>query len=179
MRTAQRVGIFGGLFDPPHIGHLIIAQAILDEFRLGTVIFVPAGKPPHKRAHSSYAARFAISDIEKHMPGRTYTVDVIAALRASIPGSLYLIIGSDQWEEIDTWKRPDDIFKLCRIIVAPRPGYTLDTCRQRYPMIRISKTPLMDVSSTMIRKKIKQHNSIQYYVTPEVLKYIKRKKLYG
>jgi nicotinate-nucleotide adenylyltransferase len=192
MRTAQRVGIFGGLFDPPHIGHLIIAQAILDEFRLGTVIFVPAGKPPHKRAHSSYAARFhmtelsirgnphfAISDIEKYMPGRTYTVDVIAALRASIPGSLYLIIGSDQWEEIDTWKRPDDIFKLCRIIVAPRPGYTLDTCRQRYPMIRISKTPLMDVSSTMIRKKIKQHNSIQYYVTPEVLKYIKRKKLYG
>jgi len=192
MSTPRRVGIFGGLFDPPHIGHLIIAQAILDEFRLGTVIFVPAGNPPHKRAYSSYATRyhmtelairgnphFAVSDIEKHMPGRTYTVDVLAALRASLPGSLYLIIGSDQWEEIDAWKRPEDIFKLCRVIVAPRPGHALDICRQRYPMIRISKTPLLDISSTMIRKKVKQHHSIRYHVVPDVLNYIKRKKLYG
>lgn len=192
MNTPRRVGIFGGLFDPPHLGHLIIAQAVLDEFRLASVIFVPAGNPPHKRSHSSYATRyhmtelairgnpyFAVSDIEKHMTGKTYTVDVIAALRASMKGSLYLIIGSDQWEEIDTWKRPDDLFRLCRVIVAPRPGHTLETCRRRYPMIRISTTPLLDISSTMIRKKIRQHHSIQYYVTPDVLKYIKRKKLYG
>ena len=192
MTKGQRVGVFGGLFDPPHIGHLIIAQAILDEFRLQRIIFVPAGKPPHKRAHSSYAARyhmtelairgnprFAVSDIEKHMPGTTYTVDVIAALRASLQGRLYLIIGSDQWEEIDTWKRPQELFKLCRVIVAPRPGHAFDACRRRYPMIRISKTPLLDVSSTMIRKKIKNHHSIRYYVTVDVLNYIKRKKLYG
>lgn len=192
MKTAQRVGIFGGLFDPPHIGHLIIAQAIRDEFRLHRVIFVPSGNPPHKRAHAPYAARyhmtelairgnpqFAVSDIEKHMSGTTYTVDVIAALRASIPGRLFLIIGSDQWEEIDTWKRPHELFKLCRVIVAPRPGHASETCRQRYPEIRISKTPLLDISSTMVRKKIRRHHSIRYCVTPDVSNYIKRKKLYG
>ncbi|UCC12022.1 MAG: nicotinate (nicotinamide) nucleotide adenylyltransferase [candidate division WOR-3 bacterium] len=192
MSKGQRVGIFGGLFDPPHIGHLIIAQAVLDEFRLHQIIFVPAGNPPHKRAHSSYAARyhmtklairdnryFAISDIEKHMPGKTYTVDVVAALRASLQARLYLIIGSDQWEEIGTWKRPQELFKLCRVIVAPRPGHTLDTHRLSHPMLHVSKTPLLDVSSTMIRKKIKNHHSIMYYVRADVLKYIKRKKLYG
>ena len=169
MSKGQRVGIFGGLFDPPHIGHLIIAQAILEEFRLHQIIFVPAGNPPHKRAHSSYAVRFhmtelaargnrnfAISDIEKHMPGKTYTVDVVAALRASLGGHLHLIIGSDQWEEIDTWKKPEQLFKLCRVIVAPRPGHTLHTRRSRHPKLHISKTPLLDVSSTMIRRKVKK-----------------------
>jgi len=192
MSTPRRVGIFGGLFDPPHLGHLIIAQAILDEFRLQKIIFVPAGNPPHKRTYSSYATRyhmtelaiqgnphFAISDIEKEMSGKTYTVEVVAALRKTVTGRLYLIIGSDQWEEIDTWKRPDDLFKACRVIVAPRPGHTLETCRRRYPMIQISTTPLLDISSTMIRKKIRQHHSIRYYVTPDVLQYIKKKKLYG
>jgi nicotinate-nucleotide adenylyltransferase len=120
MKKARRVGIFGGLFDPPHIGHLIIAQAILDEFRLQKIMFVPAGNPPHKRAHSPYATRyhmtelairdnpqFTVSDIERHMSGKTYTVEVVAALRREVSGSPYLIIGSDQWKEIDTWKRPD------------------------------------------------------------------------
>jgi nicotinate-nucleotide adenylyltransferase len=192
MKKARRVGIFGGLFDPPHIGHLIIAQAILDEFRLQKIMFVPAGNPPHKRAHSPYATRyhmtelairdnpqFTVSDIERHMSGKTYTVEVVAALRREVSGSPYLIIGSDQWKEIDTWKRPDDLFDLCKVIVAPRPGHTLDTRSRHYPLIRISTTPLLDISSTMIRKKIRQHRSVRYYVTPDVLQYIKRKKLYG
>lgn len=191
MKRIEKVGVFGGLFDPPHIGHLIIAQSVLEEFKLDKIIFVPAGNPPHKHKFSPYDTRykmtelaimgnqkFSISDIEKEIPGKTYTIGVLKNLKQQIKGMIYLIIGCDQWEEINTWKTPEELFKCCKIIVMPRSRYSIRKVGRFCKKILISHAPLIDISSTDIRKKVKHNCSIQYLVPNEVYKYIKRKRLY-
>ncbi len=187
----KKIGIFGGLFDPPHIGHLIIAQSVLEELHLDKVIFVPAGNPPHKLRYSPYTIRykmteiaikdnkkFSISNIEKVMLGKTYTVEVVRELRKKIRGTLYLIIGSDQWLEIETWRAPQKLFKECRVVVVPRPGYKIEKPALVSKKIFVSNTPLMDISSSDIREQIGKKGNIQYLVVPAVYSYIKRRKLY-
>lgn len=191
MKKIEKVGVFGGLFDPPHIGHLIIAQSVLEEFKLSKIIFVPAGNPPHKHKFSSYDTRykmtelaimgnqkFSISDIEKEIPGKTYTVEVLKNFKQQIKGMIYLIIGCDQWEEINTWKTPEELFKCCKIIVMPRLRHSIRKTERFSNKVLISHAPLIDISSTNIRKNVKHNYSIQYLVPNEVYKYIKRKKLY-
>ncbi len=191
MKRIEKVGVFGGLFDPPHIGHLIIAQSVLEEFKLDKIIFVPAGNPPHKHKFSPYDTRykmtelaimgnqkFSISDIEKEIPGKTYTIGVLKNLKQQIKGMIYLIIGCDQWEEINTWKTPEELFKCCKIIVMPRSRHSIRKVGRLCKKILISHAPLIDISSTEIRKKVKHNCSIQYLVPNEVSKYIKRKRLY-
>jgi nicotinate-nucleotide adenylyltransferase len=191
MKKIEKVGVFGGLFDPPHIGHLIIAQSVLEEFKLGKIIFVPAGNPPHKHKFSPYDTRykmtelaimdnqkFSISDIEKEIPGKTYTVEVLKNFKQQIKGMIYLIIGCDQWEEINTWKTPEELFKCCKIIVMPRLRHSIRKAGRFCKKILISHAPLIDISSTEIRKKVNHNCSIQYLVPNEVSKYIKRKRLY-
>lgn len=190
-QASKRIGIFGGLFDPPHIGHLIIAQSVLEEFSLDTIVFVPAGNPPHKSKYSSFAVRFAmtahaiknnkkfgLSDIENRIPGKTYTIDVIREFRKMTQGRLYLIIGSDQWAEIKTWRAPRALLRECRIVVVPRTGYRIRKSMQRKPTIRVSSAPRIDISSTLIRKRVRDRKSIQYLVTPAVHTYIKQHRLY-
>ena len=187
----RRTGIFGGLFDPPHIAHCIIAQTVLEEFDLHTVIFVPAGNPPHKKKYSPYSVRcemtraairnnplFQISDIERHLRGKTYTIDVVHALKDQYKGDLFLIIGSDQWEEFETWKTPNALLNTCSIIVVSRPGYDTTTLQRSTKNIFVAHCPMIDISSTMIRKKVSQNESIRYLVPSEVLKLIQKKKLY-
>jgi nicotinate-nucleotide adenylyltransferase len=186
-----RTGILGGLFDPPHLGHLIVAQFILDEFRLQKILFVPAGRPPHKRIYSPYDARFkmtelaikdnprfSISDVEKNISGRTYTVEVIKKIKQQLKGIMYLMIGRDQWAEIRTWKTPEELFKWCRIIVMPRPDGAIRKRRKFSKKIFFSHSPLIEISSTMIRQRIKQGKNVEYLVPLSVHRYIKRKKLY-
>ena len=192
MKEIKKVGVFGGLFDPPHIGHLIVAQFVLDEFRLGKIVFVPAGNPPHKHKFSPYDTRykmtelairsnqeFSISDIEKEIPGKTYTVEVLKNLKQQIKGMIYLIIGCDQWEEISTWKTPEELFKCCKIIVMPRPHCLIKKISRFSKQILISHSPLIDISSSLIRKKAKQGKNIAYLVPPLVHRYIKRKNLWN
>ncbi|KPJ72769.1 hypothetical protein AMJ52_05275 [candidate division TA06 bacterium DG_78] len=187
----SRIGIFGGLFDPPHIAHCIIAQWVLEECNLNKIIFVPAANPPHKSKYSSYYIRyeltalairdngkFVISDIEKKIRGKTYTIDVIKKLKQNVHGSLYLIIGSDQWQEIETWKRPAELLHECKIIVVPRPWYPIKKTGRFYKKILISRTPLIDISSTVIRKRIQKNCDITYLVPQQVLTYIRTKHLY-
>jgi nicotinate-nucleotide adenylyltransferase len=191
MKKSKNIGIFGGLFDPPHIGHLIIIQSVLEEFNLNKIIFIPAGNPPHKSRYSAYNIRykmielvikknkkFFISALEQKMSGKTYTIEVIKELKKKIKGRIYLIIGSDQWLEIETWKTPEELFEECEIIVVPRPNYIINKSGRFSRKILISHSPLIDISSTSIRKKIKQNRNIQYLVPQEVYKYIKRKRLY-
>lgn len=186
-----RIGIWGGLFDPPHIAHLIIAQWVMAEFDLAKVIFVPAANPPHKLNYSSYNIRYALTalaikdnkrflicDIEKKLTGQTYTIEVIKKIKEKIRGELHLIIGSDQWQEIETWKNPAQLFNECRIIVAPRPLYPIRKTEKFYKKILISNSPLIDISSTMIREMIMQNIDIRYLVPQAVYDYIKTKKLY-
>ncbi|MBN2621686.1 nicotinate-nucleotide adenylyltransferase [candidate division WOR-3 bacterium] len=187
----KRVGLFGGMFDPPHAGHCIIAQAVLEEFKLDTVLFIPAGNPPHKRKFVPFSIRyqmteaairnnphFTISDIETRLAGKTYTIDVVRTLQKERPGELFLIIGSDQWKEFDTWKTPDALLKICRIIIVRRLGHTITRMKGRSKHIRIAHAPRIDISSTMVRDKIARCESIQYLVPREVLKYIQKLKLY-
>ncbi|UCG93166.1 MAG: nicotinate (nicotinamide) nucleotide adenylyltransferase [candidate division WOR-3 bacterium] len=187
----MNIGIFGGLFDPPHIGHLIIAQSVLEEFRLQKIIFIPAGCPPHKTEYSPYHVRyemttlaiqgnkkFFINDIEKTIPGKTYTVAVMRKLKKKYTGKLYFIIGGDQWEEIETWKNTHALFTECNLIVVPRPHSLIKKSSRFFKKILIGHSPLVDISSTVIRKKIKQQCNVQYLIPPAVYQYIKRKKLY-
>jgi nicotinate-nucleotide adenylyltransferase len=187
----SRIGIFGGLFDPPHIAHCIIAQWVLEEFNLEKVIFIPAAHPPHKLQYSPFEIRyhmmklaiknnkkFFVSNIEKKIPGKTYTIDVIKAFKQNYKGEFFLIIGSDQWQEIETWKLPAELLHECTVIVVPRPGYPV-TKRGRFSKkILISQAPLIDISSTAIRKRIKKKCDITYLVPHAVLTYIRTKKLY-
>ena len=191
MQKRKRTGILGGLFDPPHSGHLIIAQFVLEEFQLHNIIFVPAGNPPHKQKYSPYDIRykmtelairnnpkFSISDIEKKISGKTYTVEVVKTLKHQIRSIIYLIIGCDQWEEIGTWKTPEELFKWCKVVVMPRPHCSIKKINRFSKQILISHSPLIDISSSLIRKRVKHNCSIQYLVPNEVYKYIKRKRLY-
>ncbi len=189
--TKPRIGIFGGLFDPPHAGHLIISQWVLQEHKLDKIIFVPAAHPPHKAKYSPYPIRykmialaiegnkkFSISDIERKIPGKTYTVEVVKELKKRMNAELYLIIGADQWQEIKTWKSPVELFKQCKIIVMPRPNYAIKKPDKFRNRILISHSPLIDISSTMIRQMIKNKLDVRYLVAPEVAAYIKTKQLY-
>jgi len=191
MKNIKRIGVLGGLFDPPHIGHLIIAQSVLEEFRLDKVIFIPAGNPPHKSRYSPYTVRFrmtelairtnrnfTISNIEHIMMGKTYTIEVIKELKKKLQGMLYLIIGSDQWLEMRTWKDPRELLHLCKVIVVPRPHYDITKIHYGSKKILLSHSPLIDISSTQIRKRVKKNLDIQYLVPQAVCTFINRKGLY-
>jgi len=180
-------GIFGGLFDPPHVGHLIIAQFVRQEFDLSKIIFVPAGNPPHKTAYSAFPHRrrmaelaiggnrdFRVNPIEGRMHGKTYTIDVIKNLKRRYARPLFLIIGADQWAEIGTWKDPASLFRLCRLIVVPRSGHSF---RPRPPRVLVSRAPRIDISSTMIRKLAAEGLSIEYLTPDPVIAYIKEHRL--
>lgn len=191
MKTKQRIGVFGGVFDPPHIGHLIIALYVLEEQKLDRILFIPAGQPPHKHRFSPFEKRyemtriaikrnpfFLISAVEKKMAGKTYTIEVIRTLRKKIKGSLFLIIGSDQWQEIDTWKDPAALFRECTIIVVPRSGFAIRRKKGIPGPVIMSGAPRIDISSTMIRERINQGKSVRYLVPAAVGRYIRRNKLY-
>jgi nicotinate-nucleotide adenylyltransferase len=187
----MKVGIFGGLFDPPHVGHLIIAQHVLQEFGLDKILFVPAGNPPHKADYSPYQDRytmtqlsisdnsdFSISDIERNIAEKTYTIEMIRELGQQMPDDLYLMLGSDQWREIETWKDPEALFRECRVVVVRRPHYDIEKESRFYDRIMISSAPLISISSTMIRSRIQKKLSVKYLVTPSVYNYIETNNLY-
>ncbi|MEO0137350.1 MAG: nicotinate (nicotinamide) nucleotide adenylyltransferase [candidate division WOR-3 bacterium] len=187
-------GIFGGLFDPPHIGHLILSQWVLEEFALDRIIFIPAFNPPHKRDCASFHHRWAmtklaiqankkflLSAIEKKIKGKSYTFKVIKELKkvaAFQKGQFYLIIGADQWNEINKWRHPELIFDETKVIVVPRPHHQIKKIQPFYRQILISNAPLIDISSTLVRSRIQKGLSIEYLVLPGVADYIIKNKLY-
>lgn len=122
--------------------------------------------------------QLSLSTIENNMQGKTYTIDVIRELKKVVKGTLYLIIGSDQWLEIQTWRAPHKLLRECKVIILPRPGYRIRKGSRRAANILISHSPLIDISSTLIRKKVKQKNNIRYLVPPAVYTYIHRNRLY-
>jgi nicotinate-nucleotide adenylyltransferase len=183
-------GIFGGLFDPPHLGHLIIAQSVRDEFGLEKIVFVPARRPPHKETSTPFRHRyrmteaaidgnpaFGISPVEQKIRGTTYTVEVLREIRRSIKQDLYLIIGADQWEEIDTWKDPAAIFRMARVIVVPRPGHRISKRKPYYRDLLVSASPKIDISSTLIRRLATAGRTVRYLTPDPVIKYIREHKL--
>ena len=190
-----RVGVFGGTFDPPHVGHLVVAQDVLDTLGLDRLILVPAAEPPHKdrtteapaetRARMLEAAvagesRFEVSRLEIERGGPSFTVDTLRELSEQRPeAEFHLVIGVDQLETFLSWKEPEEVARLARLAVMTRDGRDpreaaphMDLPYQAVPVTRI------DLSSTEIRRRIAAGRSIRHRVPEAVLGIIEAKRLY-
>ncbi|MCF7876955.1 MAG: nicotinate-nucleotide adenylyltransferase [Candidatus Omnitrophica bacterium] len=185
----MQIGILGGTFNPPHIGHLILAQEMLDELKLDKIFFIPANNPPHKKGNqleprkrflmTKLAAagnpKFKVLDLELKRKGKSYTFDTIAELKNKYPeDKLYLIIGSDLAKNFKKWKNPEKIKKMVNVIVAKRRGSPFQGNKsfKRVDIIQV------ELSSSQIRERIKEKKTIKYLVPKEVEKYIKDNNLY-
>ena len=191
----KRIGIFGGSFDPPHLGHLVIAEMARRSLNLDAVYFVPAYKPPHKEgSHPSTArdrlamtklsvqgnAHLKVSDVELRRKGISYTVDTVRSFRKRFPTSeLYLIIGSDSLLQFHSWKYPEQILAESALVVYRRPRSGRASSRFLPSRLSFIEGPEMEVSSSDIRDRIVKGKSIRYLVRESVLRFINRKKLYS
>jgi nicotinate-nucleotide adenylyltransferase len=199
---AKRVGILGGTFDPPHIGHLWLATMAADSLDLSHVLLMPAARPPHKgRSGVSNAAdrvmmtRLAIggdagldlSLVEMERPGPSYTVDSLAQLRAHLGEGvgLVLIMAADSFGQIDSWRDPDRLLELAEWAVGPRPGSPMPDRRslaERFgamsARIHLLAGPSLDLSSSEIRARVAAGRPIRYLVPRAVEELIVSRGLY-
>lgn len=196
----KRVGIMGGTFDPIHYGHLIAAEEVRQIFSLEKVIFVPAKIPPHKVGKSLSAPEdrftmvllatldnlyFEVSRVEIDREGISYSIHTVRELRKSLGDEvdLFFITGIDVILDLQTWKEPEELLKICRFIAVTRTGYNLELVKERLPQrfldrIDIVKIPSPPISSTDIRKRVRRGESIRYMVPPLVEDYIRKRGLY-
>ncbi len=193
----RKIGLFGGTFDPPHVGHLALAEWAREQLGLERVIFMPAGAPPHKRrpdlvsvarrvAMTRLAVRgnpaFVVSAFEARRRGPSYTVDTLRALAREHAGArLYLILGADSLGEFRTWHEPGGIRALAMLAVAARPGAGRagGGRRPRPPRgVVWLDNPGFDLSSSAIRARVRAGCSIRYLVPEAVARYIARHRLY-
>jgi nicotinate-nucleotide adenylyltransferase len=198
------IGVFGGTFDPIHFAHLAVAQEAAETLGLERVLFVPAGQPPHKpdRKITSGAdrlamvelaiagnARFAVDRLELDRAGPSYTVDTLEALQArsaaGAPSSLTLILSSEAFQELSTWREPRRILELACLAVAPREGYpSLSTSfmDQAFPEFRDRVTyldgPRMRLSASELRTRAAAGRTLRYLVPDAVAAYIDDHGLY-
>lgn len=198
---AERIGIFGGSFNPIHIGHLVIAEAAWQEFRLEYVVFIPTADTPGKPMHHvdkydryrmaelaiSGNSHFRISDMETRRPGPSYTVDTIRELQqASGAGTeFYFIAGTDAVADLPTWKYNRELLESCHFICTSRPGdekkvkeavrYFGELGRRKIHFLR---TPELEISSTILRGMVRGDRSLRYLVPDAVAAYIKEHDLY-
>jgi len=188
-------GILGGTFDPPHVAHLIIAEFVRQELSLDRIVFVPAAVPPHKRDaritpadHRLEMVRLAISgnpafevdDIELRRQGISYTVDTLEELNRRHPGdTLILLIGEDNLIDFRSWKNPDRILRLARVVAMTRPGFTAGPHIPLGEGVTICEVPELDIASRKIREMIRGGKSVRYLVPGAVQEYIRANHLYG
>jgi nicotinate-nucleotide adenylyltransferase len=192
------LGILGGSFNPPHVGHLIIASDAWTQLGLERVLFVPAAAPPHKHVADGVPgevrlemarlavaddARFAVSSIEIDR-GLRYTLDTVTALQEAHPGHrLEFIVGSDSLLQFGTWHRPQAILAVCRLAVAFRPGddrTAVAAARSRWGDGRVVLLDNVgiDLSSSRVRKRVRRGETIRYLVPPAVEEAIMELGLY-
>lgn len=200
----MRVGIFGGTFDPIHLGHLILAEQCREQCQLDEVWFVPALIPPHKQNHSISTAatrcamiEFAISGnpsfrlerLELERTGPSYTVTTLEKLHGDAPGrELFLLLGADSIHDLPTWREPKRILELATIVAVNRGRETFDeqAVRQHLtaqlgdidPRICVVSMPGIDISATEIRSRVQQGLSIRYQVSRAVEAYILEHSVY-
>ncbi|MCG3206684.1 MAG: Nicotinate-nucleotide adenylyltransferase [Anaerolineae bacterium] len=196
------IGIIGGTFDPPHLGHLLIAEAAGEQLGLQKVLFVPAADPPHKQEVAKTPAshrcrmvelaiadnpRFQLSTVDLDRPGPHYSVDTVRLLRHQfdLPAeACWFIIGGDSLADLPTWHQPNRLIELCRLAVVHRPGYrpNLSALEQHLPglaaRLEFVPAPLVDVSASHIRAAAARQQSIRYQVPEPVRAYIARQGLY-
>ena len=185
----KKIGILGGTFNPPHIGHLILAQTAKDVLRLDKVFFIPTNTPPHKNRRLIDAKKrvkmvklaiegcpyFQALDWEIKRGGISYTIDTLRQLKSKYPTTdLFLIIGSDLANTFHTWKDYRKIQTLSRIVVAKRNSYLPKNEKEFIALDIIN----VDITSSLIRKYLKKGLSVRYLLPNKVFDYIRRNKLY-
>ncbi len=186
----RKIGILGGTFNPPHLGHLIIADQVRNQLGLEKVLFIPSANPPHKTKKKTIDAEhrmamirdsidsddgFILDDTEIKRGGKSYTFDTIVRLREKHPDvEFYFIIGADMVEDLENWHKIDELVNMVQFVAVNRPEYSLKTS---YPVIFVD-VPNIDISSSVIRQKVRDDCSIRYLVPLEVEKYIEREGLY-
>ncbi|MEA3454122.1 MAG: nicotinate-nucleotide adenylyltransferase [Candidatus Caldatribacteriota bacterium] len=192
----KRLGIMGGVFDPIHCGHLFTAEEARVEFKLDKVIFVPCRQPAHKRENNisdpehrylmtvlatSNNQFFEVSKVELDRPGPSYSIDTVKELLKKYEHGvkIFFITGADAFLEIDSWYKSEELIRLCQFVAATRPGYDLNKLDKKFKkIIRIMEIPALYISSTDIRRRIKEGRNIKYLVPQEVEEYICKKGLY-
>jgi nicotinate-nucleotide adenylyltransferase len=197
----ERIGILGGTFDPPHLGHLWLAALAADSLGLHRVLFMPAAQPPHKRQRGMSSIterllmtrlaiggypRFELSTLEVGRRGPSYTIDSVQELlRTHADARLFLVMSADSLAQIDGWREPDRLLSLIEWAVGPRPGNDLPdvtSLRQRFGAgarrIHLLEGPSLDVSATEIRRRVAAGRTIRYLVPQAVEELILEKGLY-
>ncbi|TMW73885.1 nicotinate-nucleotide adenylyltransferase [Alteribacter natronophilus] len=188
----RRIGIFGGTFDPPHLGHALIAETAFHGLSLDEVWWVPNRRPPHKEKKSettdeerlsmvsllcSMRPYFRMSTIEFEREGPSYTVETLEHFRSKYPDCrFYFIIGGDSIETLGDWHEIDRILELVSFAGVSRPGYKSRPDRE-YP-VELLEGPVFDVSSTQIRNMIKEKRLNSFLLPDPVISYIKEHGLY-
>lgn len=187
----MRLGVYGGAFDPPHLGHLVAASDACDALGLDRLLWVPSAVHPLKavgtaasvrlemvRAAIEGDPRFAADDLELRRTGPSYTVDTLRELRAREPDAqLFFLTGADNLADLPRWREPDEIARLATLAVVSRAGETLPAGGP-FPAVAVTVTRL-DVSSTEIRRRVAAGQSIRYLVPEAVRAVIARERLYG
>ena len=191
----MKICFFGGTFDPPHIGHLLIPQMVCEVEKFDKILFIPAFNPPHKNNISTIEHRmnmlkiaisgnskFELSDIELQREGISYTIDTIRELKKEIgltSNYCYFLIGSDSLSDLHNWHEYKAILDECKVIVALRPGFRpSDIHHWVLNRIRFANIPRYEVASTTIRTRWINNKTIRYMVTLPVWNYINENKLY-
>ena len=197
----MRVGILGGTFDPVHYAHLALAEEARTQLDLKLVIFLPAGQPPHKLrriitpTHHRLTMlqlalksnpHFVISRVDVDRLGPCYTADTLVLLQRKWgpETEFYFTIGADSLLEMCTWYRPERIIELAHLAVAARSGHPFQLNRLEESMPGISqcvkeiRVPLLDISSTDLRRRLREGQSIKYYLPEDIEAYVVEHKLY-
>lgn len=196
-----RFGVFGGSFDPPHYGHLALAETARVQLQLDRVLFVPAGQPPHKQreALSPIAERvalvqaaiadngsFLLSRVDVDRPGPHYTVDMLRLLRAQYPAvsTWVLLLGEDSLRDFLAWRAPEEILQLAALAVMRRPDRPapLAALQERLPALERQLTwldmPPLHVSATELRRRVREGLPVRYLTPLAVQVLIQKKRLY-
>lgn len=188
-----RTAIFGGSFNPIHIGHLALANYLCEYGWVDEVWFLVSPQNPFKvqenllddklRLELVAAAvagypHFKASDFEFSLPRPSYTVHTLNQLAQAYPDrDFYLLIGADNWKAFDRWKSPEEILEKYHLLVYPRPGYEIDKASLPENVLAVD-SPVLEVSSTFIRKSITAGKDIRYFLHPATYRIIQEKQLY-
>lgn len=197
----SKIGILGGTFNPIHLAHLYIAYEAKSQLNLDKIIFMPAGSPPHKKDKEVLEASlrynmvceaiknyedFEISDYEIHKAGYSYTYETLEKFKSE-NNELYFITGADCLMDIEKWKKPEEIFKLSKLVVFNRPGYSKknliiqkDKIEMKFnTSIKFLDIIDLEISSSMIRERIEEGKRVDFFLSKEVLDYIKENNIYN